>query len=79
VREQQRGTDTLRFSYRIVARRKDIAAPRFKKVTLRKPVKPAVSARRKLLGHLKAPAPPVHAAAPRFPGPRRSKRTSGRR
>lgn len=79
VREHQRGASTLRFSYRIVARRRDIVAPRFKKVTLRKPVKPAASLRRKLLGHLRAPTLPARAAAPRFPGPRLSKRTTGRR
>jgi hypothetical protein len=32
VREQRRGTGTLAFSYRVVARRKDIAGPRFEKV-----------------------------------------------
>lgn len=32
VREQQRGTSTLQFSYRVVARRKDAVAPRFKRV-----------------------------------------------
>ena len=39
VREQQRGASTVRFSYRIVARRKDVGAPRFKRVKL--PVLPA--------------------------------------
>ena len=34
VREQHRGTSTVRFSYRIVARRKDVDAPRFKRVKL---------------------------------------------
>jgi hypothetical protein len=33
VREQQRGKSTLVFSYRIVAKRKDIRGPRFVKVT----------------------------------------------
>ncbi len=34
VREQHRGTSTVPFSYRIVARRKDVDAPRFKRVKL---------------------------------------------
>lgn len=34
VREQQKGTSGIRFSYRIVARRKDVRAPRFEKITL---------------------------------------------
>lgn len=33
VLEQKRGQSTLTFSYRIVARRKDIAGPRLQKVT----------------------------------------------
>jgi len=39
VREQQRGTSTLWFSYRVVARRKDVIAPRFKRV-VRSQLKP---------------------------------------
>ena len=38
VRESQGGRSSIRFSYRIVARRKDVAAPRFAKVRL--PVMP---------------------------------------
>jgi hypothetical protein len=34
VREQQHGTSNASFSYRIVARRKDIEAPRFRKIDL---------------------------------------------
>lgn len=34
VREQHRGTSTVSFSYRIIARRKDVKAPRFKRVNL---------------------------------------------
>lgn len=34
VREQQGGTHSLAFSYRVVARRKDIKAPRFQKLAL---------------------------------------------
>jgi hypothetical protein len=34
VREQQGGVSTARFSYRLVARRRDVEAPRLKKVTL---------------------------------------------
>jgi hypothetical protein len=36
VREQQNGTSTLRFSYRVVARRKDLPGTRFAKVKLPK-------------------------------------------
>ena len=39
VREQHSGRSTVPFSYRVVARRRDIDGPRFKKVTLPKPVK----------------------------------------
>ena len=35
VREQHRGASTVTFSYRIVARRKDVDAPRFSRVQLR--------------------------------------------
>ena len=35
VREQQGGASSLTFSYRVVARRKDVEAPRFKKFTAR--------------------------------------------
>ncbi|PFF14671.1 hypothetical protein [Bacillus cereus] len=34
VREQQEGTSTIPFSYRIVAKRKDVKSPRLKKVTI---------------------------------------------
>ena len=40
VREQHQGKSTVPFSYRIVARRKDVKAPRFDRVTVR-PVPPA--------------------------------------
>jgi len=42
VRELQKGTSTLRFSYRIVAKRKDVSGVRFQKI---KPFKPAALAR----------------------------------
>jgi hypothetical protein len=45
VREQGRGSSSLTFSYRVVAKRKDVTAERFKKVTL--PQKPKVSTRLK--------------------------------
>jgi len=38
VREQQGGTGSLRFSYRVVAKRKDVEAPRLAKVDLPEPV-----------------------------------------
>jgi hypothetical protein len=53
VREQGRGKSSLRFSYRIVARRKDIDAPRLAKVKLPK-VAPAPRENR---GHRPASAP----------------------
>ena len=34
VREKKGGTSSLAFSYRVVAKRKDIAAPRLEKVTV---------------------------------------------
>lgn len=45
VREQHRGTSTVAFSYRIVARRKDIDAPRFKRIKF--PARPKISLPRK--------------------------------
>ena len=54
VREQHRGTNTVPFSYRIVARRRDVDAPRFKRVKL-----PALP---KLLRPLKV-------KPPKMPGP----------
>lgn len=42
VREQHAGKSTVPFSYRVVARRRDIDAPRFKRVTLPKPIKLAL-------------------------------------
>jgi hypothetical protein len=42
VREQQGGTSSLAFDYRVVAKRKDVAAPRLAKVEL--PAAPAVAA-----------------------------------
>jgi len=53
VREQHRGTSTMRFSYRVVARRKDVSAPRFQKV---RPPKPVAVTHPKLI---KLPAPPT--------------------
>jgi hypothetical protein len=44
VREQQRGKSTLKFSYRIVARRKDIKTTRLAKVKLPKISRPSESA-----------------------------------
>ncbi len=41
VREQQGGTNSLAFDYRVVAKRKDVAAPRLAKVEL--PAMPAVA------------------------------------
>ncbi len=38
VQEQQGGSSTLTVSYRVVARRKDVEAPRFKTVTLKEPL-----------------------------------------
>jgi hypothetical protein len=49
VREQEGGTKSLVFSYRIVARRKDIAGTRFEKVT-RRPTKLALPRRPKAQG-----------------------------
>lgn len=41
VRELQRGTSTLRFTYRVVARRRDVDAPRFARVRLPRPPREA--------------------------------------
>ncbi len=57
VREQHRGTSTVRFSYRIVARRKDVDAPRFKRVKL--PVLPKLPFLREI------PRPPKPAQMPK--------------
>jgi hypothetical protein len=53
VREQQAGTSTLAFSYRVVARRKDVEAPRLERVTLKElpnggaaPAQPPLAGRR---------------------------------
>jgi len=64
VREEQHGASTVRFSYRVVARRKDITAPRFKKIrvgTQRAIARPALRKRFML------PAPPTVPAWPTLP------------
>jgi hypothetical protein len=38
VREQGKGTSSVAFSYRLVARRKDVTAPRFQKIKLENPI-----------------------------------------
>jgi hypothetical protein len=56
VHEQQEGRSTLPFSYRVVARRKDVEAPRLKKVKLDGVLlAPPVN----LQGSMEAPAPPA--------------------
>lgn len=55
VREQLRGTSTVSFSYRIVAHRKDVDAPRFKR--LRFPALPKPPRAPKLKA-MRVPAPP---------------------
>ncbi len=42
VREQKGGTSSLEFDYRVVAKRKDIPAPRLEKVNLPQPIKELV-------------------------------------
>jgi hypothetical protein len=83
VREQQHGTSTVPFSYRIVARRKDVDAPRFKRTTIPAlpkvglPPAPRVPA---LSKRLRAPAPSKLAARLALSARRRqSVRRRGRR
>ncbi len=64
VREEQHGTSTVRFSYRIVARRKDITAPRFKKIRVR--TRPAIG-RLALRKRFMLPVPPTVPAHPPLP------------
>lgn len=61
VKEQQRGTSTVPFSYRIVARRKDVEAPRFKRV------KPALPIKQPRLTKIAAPKLPEVPKALRTP------------
>ena len=62
VREQHKGTSTVRFSYRIVARRKDIDVTRFKRLKL--PVLPKAP-RLPKLKTMSRPAPPRRPAVPK--------------
>jgi len=66
VKEQKGGTSGTVFSYRIVARRKDVAAPRFAKVN----ITPAVTLPTpdpKLLAKPAAPPAPVTIDTPKAP------------
>lgn len=82
VREQHQGKSTVAFSYRIVARRRDVDAPRFKRV------KPPAAPKRPRPPKLRAPkiaAGPARPATPRKPirpprldAPRRRARRRGR-
>lgn len=89
VRELQKGTSTLGFSYRIVAKRKDVSGVRFKKI---KPFKPAALARPKPIRRPAITAPLKRGTLPAFPGvpelprrlvraapPARSRRIAGTR
>ncbi len=60
VREQQHGRSTVEFSYRIVARRKDVQAPRFKRVRI--PARPKPALLKQAL-----PQPPVPPKRPPLP------------
>ncbi len=63
VREQKGGTSSLSFSYRVVARRKDIPGPRLGKIKLPQPIKELVKPEVP-----KAPDPPARPAEPERSG-----------
>jgi hypothetical protein len=75
VREAQHGHSTIRFSYRIVARRKDVDAPRFARVVLPKPPKDGDRS----IETPKAPKEPTIKTLRAEVATRLSKRSRGRR
>ncbi len=69
VRELQGGTSSLSFNYRVMARRKDIPAPRLEKVQLPEPIKELVKPDLPKPAELpRPPEPPKAPAGPERPG-----------
>jgi hypothetical protein len=67
VREQDQGAGSVAFSYRLVARRKDVAVQRFQKIKLPAIQRAGLSKTPKAISRVTVPQLPALPKAPRLP------------